>query len=76
MQEIIVYRNPIEAALWQGVTSEYFVPIFCGMFAFFVMFIAATKLFERLNWKVQYAHESAIGIGAFFGSIVIWWLWI
>ena len=39
MQSIIVYRNPIEAAFWEGVTNGSFFPVICGVVVFFAVFL-------------------------------------
>lgn len=31
MQEIIVYRNPLEASIWNGVMDGTFLPVLAGV---------------------------------------------
>lgn len=41
MQSIIVYRNPLEAAMWETIMSGSFFPVIVGVIAFFAVFITA-----------------------------------
>ena len=45
MQSIIVYRNPIEAAFWEGNIAW---PIIVGMFVGGIFAITVTALYQRL----------------------------
>ena len=39
MTEIIVYRNPLEAALWQMIMGADFIPVLAGIAVFFAVFL-------------------------------------
>ena len=47
MQEVIVYRNPMEAAMWHFVMSADFFPVICGIVVFFVVMLTAHKLISK-----------------------------
>ena len=36
---IIVYRNPLEAALWENATGDIAFPIMCGLAAIVAIFV-------------------------------------
>lgn len=46
-QSIIVYRNPLEAAIWEGTYSETLFPIMVALFAGFLVFVIVHGLFDR-----------------------------
>lgn len=48
MQEIIVYRNPMEAAFWHMAGTGEFFAIACACVAGFVMFLILHSLVNRL----------------------------
>ena len=65
MQSIIVYRNPLEAALWEG---GMVWPIIVGCFVGFVTFLILIKIAEyvspRRNGFVQVSDLVMGSIGA------------
>lgn len=52
MQEIIVYRNPMEAAFWQMVMSGEAWPVMVAVVVFFAVFLG---LHHVLSLKFGYA---------------------
>lgn len=77
MQEVIVYRNPLEAALWQSLSGAEFFPVIVGILAFFVSFIIVNAViglvFPRISFRkhhyksyVALAVAAMCGIGVFF----------
>ena len=74
MQEIIVYRNPAEAAMWNLLGSANAFPIMVGVVAFFVVFLAVNRLltqgktFRQPIWKTNVA----LVFGALAAIGVIW----
>lgn len=44
MQSIIVYRNPAEAMMWQGLMNGDFFPIIVGIVVFFAIFLTINKI--------------------------------
>ena len=43
MQEIIVYRNPLEVSIWNGVMDGTFLPVLAGA----LVFLIAIVLFDK-----------------------------
>lgn len=78
MQSVIVYRNPIEAAFWEGATSATFFPIICGIVVFFtVLLVLQMQVVERM--KSQYRGVASyvnMGISAVAGIAVVYRMWL
>ena len=78
MQEIIVYRNPMEAAFWHAMSGAALIPIMVGVVVFFAVFLLANRLltqgrqFNTPAWKTN----AALLIGAVAGIATCWWLWL
>ena len=78
MQEVIVYRNPAEAALLQLLGSANLFPVICGIFVFFVVFITTLNLFtgKYSNGKRgKIATNVSLVLGVVSGAATIWWMW-
>ena len=43
MQEIIVYRNPLEASIWNGIMDGTLLPVLAGA----LVFLIAIVLFDK-----------------------------
>jgi hypothetical protein len=53
-QSIIVYRNPVEQAFWEGfMNSSAVIPILFGMVAFFVSLIILDKITRMVFRKTK-----------------------
>ena len=73
MQEVIVYRNPMEAAIWQYVMSASFFPVICGVVVFFAVMLTAHNLISkrygtygkrgRISTNISLTLAAAAGIG-------------
>ena len=77
MQEVIVYRNPMEAAIWQYVMSASlsasFFPVICGVVVFFAVMLTAHNLISkrygtygkrgRISTNISLVLAAACGIG-------------
>jgi hypothetical protein len=51
-QSIIVYRNPLEQAFWEGATGEAMIPVAGGLFVFLlVAWSIATLINIRWKWR-------------------------
>jgi hypothetical protein len=78
MQEIIVYRNPADAAIWHALSSAALIPIIAGVIMFFITFLLANRLFTQgrqfnvASWKTN----AALFVGAVAGVVTAWWLWL
>lgn len=56
-QSIIVYRNPAEAAFWEGGMA---FPMMVGLVVGFIAAIVAVKLYERVSPRGRRAGEVAV----------------
>jgi len=70
-QSIIVYRNPMEQAMWEGLmSSSSLIPIMLGLVAFMVAMLVIARVSERIynyrqpNWMTptMFVVSGAIGI--------------
>ena len=70
-QSIIVYRNPIEAAFWEG---GYALPVFCFILAFLVVMLPLIKVqdfvFRRAKWRMWGPAYSYSGYAVIAFSLV------
>jgi hypothetical protein len=49
MQEIIVYRNPAEAAMWHFITGfDNLVPLVCGLIIGAIVFASCIKIADNI----------------------------
>lgn len=77
MQEIIVYRNPMEAALWNTIMSGDFFPVIVGVAMFFLMFIGANRVLNKgrvFGKTVARNTNIALGLGALAGAATIYFM--
>lgn len=66
MTEIIVYRNPLEAAMWNAIGNGSLFPIIVAIVAFFVVFLTAERVARFLPFKyVKAGTNAALVLGAF-----------
>lgn len=74
MQSIIVYRNPLEAALWEGLMSGSFFPVIVGIVVFFALFLTINRLIveKYFNRRSQRpAIYAALVLSAIAGAAVM-----
>ena len=79
MQEIIVYRNPLEAAIWKALGSAEFFPFMVGIVVFFVVFLTVYNLllkFSRYGRKGQLVVNASLAAAAVCSLATIWKMWI
>lgn len=79
MTEIIVYRNPAEAALWQMLSGGEFFPIFVGAIVGVLAVVLATKIFDKVLGtfrQPKWAGNLALVIGAAAWAATSYALWI
>ena len=89
MQEIIVYSNPMEAALWNTIMSGDFFPVIVGVAVFFLVFLGANRILNkgrflganrilnkgRLFGKTVTRNTNiALGLGALVGVATIYFM--
>lgn len=74
MQSIIVYRNPVEAMFWEGLTSGSFFPYICGIIVFFALFVLIqTKVVEKY-YKYRNQLQTNLNL-VFSGAVAIFVIW-
>lgn len=88
MQEIIVYRNPLEKAMWDAASSGDFMPVIFGIGTFVIIFLMldriASPLSRILQKKFHYPYYKVLNImtrinlliSAVIGCFIIWKTWI
>jgi len=80
MQEIIVYRNPAEAAFWNLASNGQFFPIIAGIVVGLIVMLVlnhiATKFWPRYSIAMERVSFMTMAIGAVAAVAVGRWLWI
>lgn len=79
MQEIIVYRNPAEAAMWNALSNaDNIFPVIVGVAVFFAVFITLNNLIaEKKPFKKRAFYQKlCLGAGAVAGLFVTWVMWL
>jgi hypothetical protein len=82
-QSIIVYRNPLEKALWENLMNGQFIPIFAACLVFLVVLVgllaALDKFFPRFayrkDWKSSIVNVliwSSAGVAAAYTVKYLW----
>lgn len=85
--EIIVYRSPMEKAMWDTFSNGQFVPIFAGLIVFAICLVGLLKfqdnfIYRRMGYgarqnKIYQAITWAIWlISGFLGGATATYLWI
>lgn len=79
MQSIIVYRNPLEAAIWEGMSNGNFFPFIVASFVcvFFVMIYSSIeqKIYRKNN-KRNTSNTGVVIVAAisYIGTVYLMWL--
>ena len=80
MQEIIAYRNPLEAAIWKALGSAEFFPFMVGIVVFVVVFLTVYNLlllkFSRYGREGQLVVNASLAAAAVCSLAAIWKMWI
>lgn len=77
MQEIIVYRKPMEAALWNTIMSGDFFPVIVGVVVFFLVFLGANRILNKgrvIGKTVARNTNIALGLGTLLGFAAIYFM--
>jgi len=81
-QSIIVYRNPVEQAFWEGLMNSTATwPTMAGIGVFIVSFLIFNFLLEKILWRLrskQYKNHAiyALALAFAYGVSTIAYLWI
>lgn len=78
MQEVIVYRNPMEAAMWKFVMSADFFPIICGIVVFFTVMLTlhslVSKRYGYFGNRAKVLSNISLVLAAVSGIATIWYM--
>lgn len=73
-QSIIVYRNPVEQAVWEGQMGAEIVPIMSGIILGVIVVFLAEKF---IPWKIKnLVRYMSLYLGGIVGIFTIWKLWV
>ena len=74
MQSVIVYRNPLEAAMWDFLMGGNLFIGIAGVVVFFVVFLLSEKLIaQRLPWNKQGTITNVLlGVSAIAAFATMW----
>jgi hypothetical protein len=76
MQEIIVYRNPLEAAMWSSFMSGDFFPVMVGIAVFFAVFLVSNavcvKIWGQWGDAAKRGSYVSLALGAAAALATIW----
>lgn len=67
MQEVIIYRNPMEAAMWNAIMDGSFFPVIVGVVVFFCVFLATNRVLNKgrtTGKNVERNANIALAVGA------------
>lgn len=70
MQEIIVYRNPMEAAMWGALGNGELFPIMCGVIIFFTSFLVLRMVGNRF-FGTRYIIRKNVDVVSLIASAVV-----
>lgn len=78
MQQIIVYRNPAEAAFWDLLlNSPNMFPISMGVVVFFVVLLLSDHVIRGNRFTRHMANSYAsLVIGSVAGVFTTWYMWL
>ena len=90
MESIIVYRNPVEAMVWQSIMNGDFVPVGTGLLVFFFSFLILNRLLEKpvlwfqrnflkstvRSYRNPGAMYLSMAIAIVLGCATTWRMWI
>ena len=72
MQSVIVYRNPVEAAIWESLmSSSATFPVLCGIASFFAVFITLASFLQRRGGIHSSSTNFSLAVAAVVGITVV-----
>ncbi len=77
MQEVIVYRNPGEAAIWHALQNGEFFPVIVGIIVFFAVFLLANRFVVEkfFSWRARGTPTTVnLVVSAILGIVVVMWM--
>jgi len=79
MQEIIVYRSPVEAAMWQMMSGGEFFPVFAGAIVGVLAVVLAARIFDKVLGtfrQPKWASNLTLVVGAVAWVTTTYLMWI
>ena len=79
MTEIIVYRNPMEAAFWNMISGGEFFPIVVGAVVGVLAVVVVTKINDRVFGafrQPKWASNLSLAVGAAVWAGVTYMMWL
>lgn len=76
-QSIIVYRNPLEAAMWEGLMDGSIFPVIVGVIVFFAVFLTVNRFVVERYWgwnSRDVPTYTALAISAVIGIATIFFM--
>lgn len=77
MQEVIMYRNPIEAAVWSAIMNGSFLPVIAGVLVFFVVFVGFERVLNKgrnFGKNVRINTNISLILGTVCSFITMFWM--
>lgn len=77
MQEVIMYRNPIEAAVWSAIMNGSFLPVIAGVLVFFIVFVGFERVLNKgrnFGKNVRINTNIALILGTVCSFITMFWM--
>ncbi len=71
MQEIIVYRNPLEANIWNGIMDGTFLPVLAGALVFLIAIVLFDKKSSYRNKQKYFTIYLVISAVLGFGTAYV-----
>lgn len=71
MQEIIVYRNPLEASIWNGIMDGTFLPVLAGALVFLIAIVLFDKKSSYRNKQKYFTIYLVISTVLGFGTAYV-----
>jgi len=81
MQEIIVYRNPMEAMFWGAMSNGSLFPFIVGVLVFLFVLLSTNAVCNKL-WGRGFGRKAAmrtnlcLAIGVIAGLFTVWKMWV
>lgn len=73
-QSIIVYRNPLEQAIWEGQMGGEIVPIMSGIILGVIVMLLTDNI---ISWDIKKRFPYlSLYLGGIVGVFTIWKMWI
>lgn len=77
MNQIIIYRNPVEAYFWNALTSsENIFPIVVSCVVFFIVLLISDSIIRKSKVKFKNKEYASLFIASVCAIFTAWHMWI